>query len=292
MPPNQAVSTVAPELKFCVEQPSHGMLRFLDLTFHCNPGFCWSYGKENCKPVLPYSSAHSKLVKFGVCTSLLNAATKKSCFHFVWSSLRKQCERLTQAGYDNQLIAKRAMKLLESSQCRPWNDGNSRNVVVIPYFHAVAHNILAVAKYYNIKVVFSNAFKLSRLTPFSSKSEFCGVRHRKPFVPCKQNVVYSIPLECGFVYVGQTRRCLNDRIREHAANVERMAGSSELVDHLRDCRGCQPCFKDTTVLAWEPYAHRRLFRESLEIATRGNVVSNASFIPLAPLRRFLAFKLR
>lgn len=270
------------------EIASDGKLSFLDLTLDCNFGLCWSYGKTNPKPVLPASSSHSKLVKFGVVTSLLKNAMKKSCVHCVANSLRKQFFRLCQAGYDRNLIASRALRILLNEACSTAQRSRDfDNVVVVPYYHTVSHNILAVAKHFGIKVVFSNVMRLKSLTPFFTDEPSCTVNHKRLFVPCRKNVVYSIPLECGFVYVGQTGRCVNDRLREHATAVERGGRCSELVTHLQECHGCNPIFSGTRILAVERLLHRRLLKESLEIGHRGNVVSNPSLFPPHPLRRFL-----
>ncbi|XP_042150105.1 uncharacterized protein LOC121838103 [Ixodes scapularis] len=40
-------------------------------------------------------------------------------------------------------------------------------------------------------------------------------RHRNREVKYREGVVYGIPLTCGFTYVGQTGRCVNDRLLEH-----------------------------------------------------------------------------
>lgn len=40
-----------------------------------------------------------------------------------------------------------------------------------------------------------------------------------PLVVCKKEVIYKLPFTCGKVYVSHTRRCLNDRLREHRASL-------------------------------------------------------------------------
>uniref|UniRef100_A0A224Z9Z8 Tick transposon n=1 Tax=Rhipicephalus zambeziensis TaxID=60191 RepID=A0A224Z9Z8_9ACAR len=67
-------------------------------------------------------------------------------------------------------------------------------------------------------------------------------KHRQQFVQCCEGVVYKIPLSCGRYYVGQTGRCANDRMREHANKVSKQARDSQLSIHCYDC-GCQPFFR-------------------------------------------------
>lgn len=40
-------------------------------------------------------------------------------------------------------------------------------------------------------------------------------KHRSPFVPCVQGMVYHILFSYGKVYIRQTTRCLNDGLGEH-----------------------------------------------------------------------------
>lgn len=55
-----------------------------------------------------------------------------------------------------------------------------------------------------------------RLMPFEAKSkEECATRHRNKILSYKKGVVCDIPLGCGFVYIGLTGSCLNQRLTEH-----------------------------------------------------------------------------
>lgn len=66
------------------EHPLDCRLRFLDMQFSSNPGHvCWSYEPRSKKTLLPYSSAHSKLVKQSIAKACLKAALTRSCEHAV-----------------------------------------------------------------------------------------------------------------------------------------------------------------------------------------------------------------
>ena len=46
------------------------------------------------------------------------------------------------------------------------------------------------------------------------------VRPKDPVDLRKQDgVVYKIPFECGNVYIGETRRCMHERIKEHDRDI-------------------------------------------------------------------------
>lgn len=74
----------------------------------------------------------------------------------------------------------------------------------------------------------------------------CQTRHARRFVECVSSVIYEIPLTCEKVYVGQTGRCVNDRLREHAAAINFSFGA-RLTTHCGRC-GCQPIFESTRIL--------------------------------------------
>lgn len=87
----------------------------------------------------------------------------------------------------------------------------------------------------------------------------CGVRHVSPFVPCKKFVVYLIPFPCGYVYIGQTSRCINVRLQEHKRS---LGGDtySHVAQHVSECK-CEPAFHETIILS----VHRdKLTREIIE----------------------------
>ncbi|CAN8004673.1 unnamed protein product, partial [Ixodes hexagonus] len=63
----------------------------------------------------------------------------------------------------------------------------------------------------------------------------CNTKHRTQYAPCENEVIYNIPLTCGRCYIGQTGRCINDRAREHAANLRNLAGPGHLAAHCRTC---------------------------------------------------------
>lgn len=58
-------------------------------------------------------------------------------------------------------------------------------------------------------------------------------------------VVYNIKLSRGNVYIGQTSRCVNERLNDHALSV-RSSPASNLAVHC-DRRGCQPVLEKTSI---------------------------------------------
>lgn len=277
----RVVKGSSPELVFTSEQPSKGRLQFLDLQLHVEQGLCWEYGKMKCKPILHAKSCHSKLVKAGVVGSLIQSSLKKSCFHFVDDALRRQVDRLCDAGYSRHVIDKMLLKQFFFARSAREAPGTS---VVVPYYHKLSHNLKAIADNHNVKLLFRNNYRLDRLTPFSKASVECGINHRTlHFVPCIKNVVYSIPLGCGFEYIGQTSQCLNVRLGQHRNDPD-----SNLADHLKMCKNCKPLWQETSVLDRQPIARKRLLREAVAIQSSGRCVSEESVNVHPTLRKLFS----
>lgn len=156
-------------------------------------------------------------------------------------------------------------------------------VSVIPYVHGLSHRLKKVAENYDMKVAFSAKNKIGSVCSrvqekFEGKDrdhKVCTVKHKPPFVACTKNGVYKIPLQCGHVYVGQTGRCLNIRLREHDSSLKGRP-CTHLAVHCKEC-GCAPIFEQTVVLFSHPKQTSREIAEAYFISRHKDVrISNPS----------------
>ncbi|XP_075750346.1 uncharacterized protein LOC142817169 [Rhipicephalus microplus] len=275
------------------EVPDRGAIRFLDLMLTLSPSHvCWAYEPRANKPILPFGSAHSKVVKRAIAKTCYTNALRKSCYHTIMSSFNKQTKRLTEAGFPMYVLTAVAECLLREIRTSPENNAQNRtkdkgrgkrNFVVIPYIHGVTHNLKKVASRCDVDLVFSAPEKLARLcravNPGSRGGRGCKVKHRKKYVPCIEGVVYSLPLSCGKWYIGQTGRCLNERLKEHAHNVSSTV-SGHLGIHCRDC-GCVPDFQLCTVIRRHRDQLIREIYEASEIERLGSACVSRPSIALS-----------
>ncbi|KAM7309456.1 hypothetical protein ISCGN_013087 [Ixodes scapularis] len=88
--------------------------------------------------------------------------------------------------------------------------------------------------------------------------------------------VYAIPLSCGATYIGQTRRCLNDRLQEHQMDAERAASQHPIVIHWRKCPGCAPNFTGTKAMGGHCERAGRQITEAYRMATSPQNISTPS----------------
>ncbi|XP_040074886.2 uncharacterized protein LOC115330777 [Ixodes scapularis] len=271
-------------LSFTREDPSAEGLQFLDLRLVATQGgTCWRFQQRTQKPVLPFTSHHSKTVKAGIAKSLISSTRRKSCQHLSSSSLEGQLSRLsrlTNAGYPRDLLASTLRKLIvEKTAARK---PARQRYTTIPYFHNTAHRLKTVARRFDMDVAFSCPFKLSAMcrlvnTPPPPKIS-CAKRHAAPFVPCAVGRVYSVPFSCGAEYIGQTGRCLNDRLREHEREIEKNDEDSQhpMVHHLKVCAPCAPEFPPARVLGANKNRYGREIVEAFAIKEAPKNISSAS----------------
>ena len=78
--------------------------------------------------------------------------------------------------------------------------------VVIPYTAGMSEDIRRICRRFNIRV----AFRSSR----TLRSMLSNVKDKVPMEK-RSGVVYRIPCSCGKVYLGETRRRLETRLKEH-----------------------------------------------------------------------------
>lgn len=72
------------------------------------------------------------------------------------------------------------------------------------------------------------------------------MKHQEKFENCGRGVVYGTPLTYDCVYIGQSGRCVNEKLGEHKHNVEK-AISGHLALHCQSC-GSVPVFQNNRIL--------------------------------------------
>ncbi|XP_042148898.1 uncharacterized protein LOC121837360, partial [Ixodes scapularis] len=279
-------------LKFTHEWPENQSLQFLDLkiTFH-EDSACWMYAPRTKKSLLQFDSAHTKLVKRGIVASTLGAALRKSCDHTAGESFNNQLQRLRASGYPTSVISTIVESMLKQRQRGSPNRTRIRPVVK-PYIHRLSHNLKKVAAKFEVPILLTAPDKLKRLCPKINEQrdthDLCKINHARKFVECQSGIIYEIPLSCGKVYLGQSGRCINVRLREHALSLN-STPAGHLAVHVRDC-GCTPRFPETKVLKHFKDQKTREVYEACKIANKGLAcISTPSIALTAKELQFLNF---
>ena len=104
-----------------------------------------------------------------------------------------------------------------------YNEAEKPPVVFLPYVAGVSERIRKVCQDFNIRAVFKSGPTL--------RSLLTKVKDPLP-IDKQSNVVYEVPCTCGKVYIGETKRRLGTRLKEHKdACVKCHTDKSAIAEH-------------------------------------------------------------
>ena len=129
-----------------------------------------------------------------------------------------------------------------NNNAEPVNDFKA--TAVLPYVKGLSQQLRRCRQQQGVRAVFKSETTL--------RSQL--VRPKDAVDPAKQDgVVYKIPCECGKVYIGQTGRPMQDRIKEHNRDI-RLARTetSAVSEHAPNTRH-MPLWNEVNFIACDPY---------------------------------------
>jgi len=152
-----------------------------------------------------------------------------------------------------------------------------RPYVVVQYYHNIGHRLRKLANEVGVQVIFKYGMIPGK---FTVEKDVCKKSGHTQYVNCIDNIVYSIPLSCNSVYIGQSGRCLNRRLYEHEKPWSRNNYSqySRLREHRLNCEGCTPMFEETKVIVRNGDKRAREKIEASHISNEKSAISKASIV--------------
>lgn len=190
-------------LSFTFEALKEGCIQYLDLSVRFGSGkICWMYAPRSVKPLLPFSSGHTKLVKNEIALSCLRSAVTKSCVHLMENSFKEQVRKLRQAGFPEAVLSwacEKLVKLVKSGTKKEVAEEvaeTKRNIAVIPNVHGITHRLKRVGSRYGVQVAITARNKLrsicARVASRASggpgrQSVGCKVKHDNHYVSCAED---------------------------------------------------------------------------------------------------------
>ncbi len=95
------------------------------------------------------------------------------------------------------------------------------------------------------------------------------VRPKDALEPGKQDgVVYKIPCECGKVYIGETGRAMQDRIKEHDRDIRLAYKQTSAVSEHANETGHIPLWNQGKFIDRDPHRYTRRVKEAIQIRDR------------------------
>ena len=134
---------------------------------------------------------------------------------------------------------------------------------VLPYIKAVSEPLRRHLQQQGIRAVFKSDTALtSRL-----------VRPKDPADPNKQDgVVYKIPCTCDKVYIGETGRPMQARMKEHDRDIRLARTQNSAVSEHANGTGHKPLWNETTLIDRESHQYTRKVKEAIHIRLNPNYI--------------------
>nr|CAB3248364.1 glucosylceramidase-like [Phallusia mammillata] len=140
-----------------------------------------------------------------------------------------------------------------------------KSFTCLPYVQGVSERLKRILNDAGVKVAMKPLKTIGQLLPKPKDATI--PQHRT-------GVVYQVPCrDCDMVYIGQTKRNLNSRLKEHKVAVKNMdVNKSALCEHVFVCDH-RINWNDAQVLKQEPNWSKRLVFESCLINSNSNVLN-------------------
>ncbi|XP_068690277.1 uncharacterized protein [Montipora foliosa] len=268
----QHLNNQQPSIRFTMETENDYKLAFLDTAVSREPGGRLTTS-GNRKPThsdqyVAYDSHHPQSVKRGIVKCLYERAKRLVTKHYVISKERNTC-----------LLFLSLMVTLFLSCRKSPRPGNrvavlsprSKSTEVLHYVKGLSEQLRRCLQQQGIRAVFKSETTL--------RSHL--VRPKDAVKPTKQDgVVYRIPCECGKVYIGETGRSMQDRIKEHKRDIRlARAQTSAVSEHANDT-GHNPLWNEVKFIDRDPHWYTRRVKEAIHIRHHPNNINRDSEIEI------------
>jgi hypothetical protein len=232
------INSIHKDITFTHEVENDGKLAFLDLLIVREPSISSSMSYEifrkptSSQRVIPYTSNHSfqqKMAAFHhmihrMLTLPLGEAAKDKELQYIFETARLN-------GYNRNtiqaIIDKKLKELLRKSQTTLTNEIEPLRRVAVPFDEDITRKLRPKLMKFGLDLVFSSRNNQLKSLLGSTKDPVKCLNKAGVYkISCKQ---------CNKVYIGQTKRTLETRFKEHTAEVKKAAKQEE--------RGLQYDFK-------------------------------------------------
>jgi len=152
-----------------------------------------------------------------------------------------------------------------------------RTFSILPYIKGITDRIDRILNKYNIQII----FKLSKKIGQISKNP----KDQRP--PLSSAGVYIIPCSCGKVYIGETGKMVNIRMKEHQRDV-RLKHITQLALSKHNIEtGHQILFDKTSIIATTTSYFPRKYREAIEIQKHPDNLNRDNGYNISKISSFL-----
>jgi len=107
------------------------------------------------------------------------------------------------------------------------------------------------------------------------------VRTKDTIHPAKQDgVVYRIPCECGKVYIGETGRSMQERIKEHDRDIRLAGTQTSAVSEHANKTGHHPLWNEVKFIDRDSHCYTRRVKEAIHLRLHPDNINRDSGIEI------------
>ncbi|XP_018376461.1 PREDICTED: uncharacterized protein LOC108769774 [Trachymyrmex cornetzi] len=267
-----------PRLQFTIEVGGT-TLNYLDLTLikvDKKLEYDWFHKPTFSGRYLNFISEHPISQKKGTIISMVDRAFLLSVPKYHKKNLKIVIETLLMNDYPlefifdtinerlKSLVHKKTLKQKKNDEIGNAGLDNKRWFLV-PYINNITNRFKNVVKDLNVKLSF---FSLNKLN--------CFIKAQKDQVSSllKRNVVYKISCsDCDVSYVGQTKRTLATRVKEHKNDIKKRDGNLSVISEHRLSSNHEFNWEDVEILDSERWLYKRRISEMLHIKLQNNGIN-------------------
>ena len=148
---------------------------------------------------------------------------------------------------------------------------NLNLLVVLPYIKGVSEVLRRCLQQQGVRTVFKSDTTLRSYL----------IRPKDALEPGKQEgVVYRIPCECGKVYIGETGRAMQDRIKEHDRDIRVVHTQTSAVSEHANETGHLPLWNQVKFIDRDPHRYTRRVKEAIQIRLHSNNINRDNGIEI------------
>ena len=242
------------------------------MSFRTNEeGYPFEISTTHTDQYLAYDLHHPQSVKRGIVKCLYDRAKHLTSKPSAISEEKKHLSSvLISNGYPSSFVRKLTKTTRPTANKEPTQ--KFKSTAVLPYIKGVSEVLRRCLQQQGVRTVFKSDTTL--------RSHL--VRPKDTLEPTKQEgVVYKIPCECGKVYIGETGRAIQDRIKEHDRNIRLARTQTSAVSEHANETGHLPIWKEVKFIDRYPHWYTRRVKEAIHIRLK---IVESKFLKLGYLR--------
>ena len=145
-----------------------------------------------------------------------------------------------------------------------------KSTAVLPYIKGVSEVLRRCLQQQGVRTVFKSDTTLRSYL----------VRPKDRHSRTRQTRIYKIPCECGKVYIGETGRAMQDRIKEHDRDIRLAHTQTSAVSEHANKTGHLPLWNQVKFIDRDPHRYTRRVKEAIQIRLRSNNINRDSGIEI------------